>query len=195
MNHIIRLAEKNDSAAILRIYAPYITDSAVSFETEVPSVGDFANRIESICEIYPYLVYLVDGKIIGYAYASKHRERAAYRFDVDVSVYVLPEYHGQGVANRLYSCLFRILKELGYCNAYAGYTVPNEKSMRFHEKSGFTYVGTYYKTGFKLGRWHDVVWVGKVISEHAENPPEPKSIRDLPADYIKNLLANFTLQD
>lgn len=187
MNHIIRMATPSDSEAILKIYAPYIEETAVSFETETPSAAEFARRIEEIIEKYPYLLYQIDGEIVGYAYASRHRERAAYLYDTDVSIYVLPQYHGCGAAYKLYNCLFAILKELGYYNAYAAYTVPNEKSRRFHEKFGFKLIGTHHKTGYKFGKWHDVVWLEKVINEHGENPDEVKSIADLPEEYLKKI--------
>lgn len=186
MNHFIRLATMSDGEAILKIYAPYIRDTAVTFETEVPAVSEFSYRIESICKQYPYLVYLIDNEIVGYAYASKHRERAAYIYDVDVSIYVLPKYHGSRAAYKLYDCLFKILKELGYYNAYAGYTVPNNKSMIFHQKFGFTFIGTYHKTGYKFGKWHDVAWLEKIINEHAEKPETLKSLSDLPDEYLNN---------
>ena len=125
MKHKIRLAEASHSVGILNIYAPYITDTSVSFETEVPTTCDFAARVENITKQYPFLVCEVGEVIVGYTYATKHRERAAYLYDVDVSIYVLPEYHGSGIAYKLYSCLFALLKELGYKNAYAACTQPN----------------------------------------------------------------------
>lgn len=187
MNCTIRLARKSDSEDILRIYAPYIRDTAISFETEVPTVDDFADRIEGICKQYPYLVYQADDKIVGYAYASKHRERDAYCYDVDVSIYVLPEFHGSGVADKLYNCLFKILKELGYYNAYAAYTVPNAKSMKFHSKFGFSLIGTHHKTGYKFGQWHDVTWLEKLIIEVCDKPGLIKSINDLPMDFLEDI--------
>jgi phosphinothricin acetyltransferase len=192
MNHLIRLATVTDSKDILKVYAPYITDTAVSFETEVPTVSEFACRIESINKKYPYIVYQIEDKIVGYAYASKHRERAAYCFDVDVSIYVLPEYHGSGVAHKLYDCLFKILVKLGYYNAYAGYTVPNQKSMKFHQKFGFTLVGTYHKTGYKFGQWHDVTWLEKALNNHNNKPESLKSINDLPEEYLYDIFHSYT---
>lgn len=187
MEHIIRMAMPSDSGAILKIYAPYIKNTAVSFETEIPSAAEFARRIEGIIEKYPYLVYQIDGEIAGYAYASEHRERSAYLYDIDVSIYVSPQYHGTGAAYKLYDCLFTVLKELGYYNAYAAYTVPNEKSRRFHEKFGFTLIGTHHKTGYKFGKWHDVVWLEKTISDHIETPGALKSMTDLPKKIFHSI--------
>lgn len=156
MNHVIRLATATDSGEILNIYKPFIENTPITFEITVPSVTEFSYRIESIIHQYPYLVYEIDNTVVGYAYASRHRKREAYCYDVDVSLYVLHEYHGSGVAHKLYGCLFKLLDELGYINAYASITVPNEKSIKFHQKFGFTAIGTHHKTGYKLGQWHDV---------------------------------------
>lgn len=192
MKHDIRLATISDSVNVLKIYAPYITDTAVSFETEVPSISEFSSRIEMITSKYPFLVYEIDDIIIGYAYASKHRERAAYLYDVDVSVYVLPEYHGSGISYKLYDCLFALLVELGYKNVYAAYTEPNIKSMKFHHKFGFVNIGTHHKTGYKFGQWHDVTWLEKTIAEHDEKPKEPLSINDISSEYLEQLLGAYT---
>jgi len=186
----IRLASTHDSEEILKIYEPYITSTAITFETAVPSVNEFSQRIENISADYPYLVYLVNDKIVGYAYASKHKERDAYRYDVDVSVYILSEYHGSGVGQKLYTCLLEILKELGYYNAYAIITIPNEKSIKFHEKFGFKLVGMHYKTGYKLGKWYDVAWLEKFVNEHEEVPDRIKSISELSDESLKKILRN-----
>ncbi len=192
MNHLIRLVTDFDSEAILSIYAPYITNTAISFEMDVPTISEFSNRIENISKQYPYLVYLIDKQVIGYAYASRHRERAAYNYDVDTSIYVLPEYHGFGIANKLYDCLFEILKQLGYYNAYAGITVPNEKSENFHKKYGFIKIGTHHKTGYKFNRWHDVIWFEKVINENYEEPRPIKSINELSEKDLNEILLLYT---
>lgn len=188
MSHKIRLAKLSDAESILRIYTPYIKDTAITFEMSIPTIEEFSSRIESISKQYPYLVYQIDDEIIGYAYASKHRERAAYCYAVDVSVYVLTQYHGSGAAYKLYDCLFKILKEPGYYNAYAGYTIPNEKSKYFHQKFGFTPVGIYHKVGYKLGKWHDVAWLEKTINEHCDKPASIKSIVESTQLTVTNLL-------
>lgn len=192
MEITIRFAVPADSEALLEIYAPYVKDTAVSFETEVPSPQAFAQRIEATGRQYPYLVCLVDGGVAGYTYASKHRERAAYLYDVDSSIYVSPQYHGSGIARRLYGCLFALLKEQGYCNAYAAYTVPNEKSRRFHEKCGFNLIGTHHKTGYKFGTWHDVTWLEKTIQKHPEQPGEVKPIYELPEEFLNRVLSSYS---
>jgi phosphinothricin acetyltransferase len=184
----IRLVKPADSIEILSIYAPYIENTAISFEQTVPSIDEFTKRIESISSNYPYLVYETNGQIVGYAYASQHRERYAYRFSVDLSIYISEAYQGVGIAKRLYDCLFEILRNCGYVNSYAGYTVPNEKSSRFHEKYGFTPVGTYRKVGYKFCKWHDVTWTERAIKPHTDNPDETISINDLPKDLLDEIL-------
>lgn len=184
MSNYIRLVKPDDSGHILKIYAPYVTDTAFSFEIDVPSPQEFAARVQSISSKYPYLVYISDDKIIGYAYASSHKERAAYCYDVDVSVYISSDYHGSGAAYELYKCLFDILYKLGYYNAYAGITVPNNRSIRFHEKHGFKSIGTYHKTGYKFDSWHDVLWMEKEIRDHDSSPNPLKSITELPNDEL-----------
>ncbi len=187
MSNSIRLATPADAEELLRIYAPYVNETTVSFETEVPTVAEFSGRIEKTLQQYPYIVYEAENHIAGYAYASRHRERAAYRYDVDVSIYTLPKFHGLGVAGKLYQCLFALLKELGYCNAYAGCTVPNPKSLRFHEKFGFEQIGTHRKTGYKFGQWHDVIWLEKTINEHTAPPPALQSIQDVAPETLDKI--------
>jgi len=188
---MIRLVTASDSEGILKIYAPYIRDTAISFETEVPTISEFSARIETIAKQYPFLVYEVDDEIVGYAYASRHRERAAYLYCVDVSIYVLPEHHGSGIAYKLYDCLLILLKELGYCNAYAGCVVPNAKSIKFHTKFGFTLIGTYRKTGYKFGQWHDVTWLEKTLTKHSEKPAKIKAISELSSEYLESVFSSY----
>lgn len=170
---IIRPVTITDAESILNIYKPYIETTATTFETTVPSIDDFAERIKTYTEKYPWLVAEESGKIGGYAYATKHRERKAYQWCVESSVYVLEEYHSKGVAKELYSTLFDILKRSGYVNVYAGITLPNPKSHSFHTKMGFEPVGVYRNIGFKLGKWHDVAWLVKTINEHSDDPAAP----------------------
>lgn len=190
MSHNIRLATPGDGGEILAIYTPYVENTATSFEEGAPSIADFCGRVESIAAKYPYLVWQEGGKIIGYAYASKYRERAAYRFDTEVSVYLLPEYQGRGIALRLYSCLFELLEALGYQNAYAICTNP--KSISFHRRFGFSIIGTHHKTGYKLGAWHDTLWLEKAIGGHPENPAPVKPIGELPPDYLDGVFRKYS---
>ena len=188
---MIRMAMASDSKEILKIYAPYIKDTAISFETEVPTIVEFSLRIQMITKQYPFLVYTIDNEIVGYAYASRHRERAAYLYNVEMSIYFLPEYHGSGKAYSLYDCLLVLLGELGYKNAYAVYTEPNVKSMRFHQKFGFKLIGTHHKTGYKFGKWHDVTWLEKTIREHDETPKGILSINQISSEYLESLFSLY----
>jgi phosphinothricin acetyltransferase len=186
------MATINDSEDILKIYGPFISDTVISFETEIPSVLDFSRRIENIVKKYPFIIYEIDNNIVGYTYASQHRERAAYAFDVDVSIYVLSEYHGLGIAYKLYECLFILLKKLGYKNAYAAYTEPNIKSMKFHQKFNFKKIGTHHKTGYKFGQWHDVTWVEKTIDKHETILEKPILMESISLEYLTTLFKSYT---
>jgi len=170
----IRHVELKDASAILDIYKPYIETTSITFETNTPSVEDFTARIKTNTEKYPWLVAEDEGKIIGYAYASKHRDRDAYQWCVESSVYVLEQYHHSGIASQLYLQLFELLTQSGFINVYAGITLPNPKSFSFHKKRGFEEIGVYRNIGYKSGKWHDVVWMVKVINDHITDPSAPK---------------------
>jgi len=160
---IIRDATQDDVAAMLEIYAPFIKNTSVTFEISIPSVIDFTNKWIEIKKLAPWLIYEWEGRVVGYVYASKHREREAYRWSIEVSAYIDTAFHRRGVARILYSALFRRLKAQGFCMALAGITLPNESSVRFHEAMGFERIGVYKKIGFKMGAWHDVGWWQKSL--------------------------------
>jgi L-amino acid N-acyltransferase YncA len=154
----IRLVNEEDVPGILAIYAPYILQTAVSFETEVPSREAFWQRIKKILEESPWLVAEKEGEIAGYAYAGPHRSRAAYQWNREVSAYVADKFQGKGLGKALYSRLFEILKQQGYANLLAGVVIPNPASEAFHRKMGFQKIGVYHKVGFKFGKWYDTSW-------------------------------------
>jgi L-amino acid N-acyltransferase YncA len=158
MNGEIRIANEEDAAAVAAIYAPFVETSAATAEISVPDIAEIQRRIRETLATLPWLVFTWDDKVIAYAYASKHRAREAYLWSVDVSVYVSPPFHGKGIARRLYAELFKILKNSGYVNAFAGIGMDNERSIRLHESLGFALVGIYRSVAFKLGAWHDVGW-------------------------------------
>ena len=188
----IRFVRQNqaDAEAILTIYAPYVRDTPITFEYEVPNFVDFAGRIGSIAVQYPYIVSEREGKILAYAYASRHLERIAYAWDVQVSVYAAPEVQGVGMARALYTCLFGFLAKLGYRNAYAIITLPNSRSVRFHESFGFLPAGVHYKSGYKHGAWHDVTWMQKQLAEYLEDPLPPKPVSALDAAFCDRMFAS-----
>lgn len=167
----IRGATPADAGAILGIYAPYVADTCVSFETDVPTAGEFAARMENILKSYPYLVCETGGKIAGYAYAAKHGERAAYRHSADVSVYVAPEYQRRGIGMALYERLFELMKAQGLYTAFAGIALPNEKSVGLHKAVGFKEAGVHHNAGYKFGNWLDVMWMEKPLRDY-DNPEQ-----------------------
>lgn len=189
MKQQIRLATPADSQGILDIYGKYIEETAVSFETQVPSLEDMAQRIETISQQYPYLVYESAGNVVGYAYASLHGQRQAYCYDVNLSIYVHQDFQHLGQGKVLYQTLFALLKAQGYYNAYAAYSQPNEKSRRFHEKLGFQTVGTFPNAGYKLGKWHDLTWVSLPLQDYVENPGAITPMNQLPPSLIQSILA------
>jgi L-amino acid N-acyltransferase YncA len=162
----IRLAALADAPAINAIYAPSITDGVASFEQTPPTDAEMAERIRRTLVERPWLVYEEAEMVWGYAYAARHRERLAYQWSVEVSVYVHPGRRGSGLGRALYQELFQQLKGLGYYNANAGITLPNAASVALHEAFGFVPVGIYRNTGFKMGRWWDVGWWQKRLSAH-----------------------------
>jgi phosphinothricin acetyltransferase len=171
---VIRSAEPRDAEQILAIYAPFITDTAVSFELELPDADEIRRRIAEVRTKYPWLVWEEEGRVLGYAYASSHRARPAYQWSVETSVYIQAEARRGGIARRLYEELFRRLREQGYYNAFAGITLPNPASVGFHESMGFEPVGVYPKIGYKQGMWHDVGWWSLRLRDDDEpSQPEP----------------------
>jgi phosphinothricin acetyltransferase len=174
MSITIRVARPDDAAEILAIYAPYCESSPISFEIVPPTVEQMAERIGGILTQYPWLVSEIDGQLTGYVYATKIRERAAYRWAVETAVYVSTAHHRRGVAKALYASLFSILREQGYFKAYAGITLPNPGSVQLHESVGFRPVGVFEGIGYKLGRWHDVGWWQLDLQPEVENPLEPR---------------------
>lgn len=166
----IRLTEQKDTASILAIYEPFIKETPVSFEEIVPSVEDFWERIREVLKENPWLVCEIDGQIAGYAYATEHRKRVAYRWTKEVSVYVHPDFQRKGIANGLYTSLVELLKFQGVTNVLAGITLPNEKSVKFHENFGFAKIGVYTGIGYKMNRWHDVGWWEMKIGDLNREP-------------------------
>lgn len=152
----LRAATAADAPEIAAIYAPIVTQTPISFEIEPPSVAEMAARIEATRATYPYLVAVGDGTVVGYAYASAHRARAAYATSVDVTCYVAEAGRRQGIGRALYGQLLAEVATAGYHAAVAGITLPNAASVGLHEAMGFRAVGVFREIGFKLGRFHDV---------------------------------------
>jgi len=173
MSSAIRPVKDDDAEVILAIYAPFVRESFVSFEMEVPSLSEIKTRIRSYSATHPWLVCELDGEVAGYAYANAHRSRTAYQWSTEVSVYVSDDHRRKGVGKALYTSLLATLKVMGFINAYAGISLPNEASVRLHESLGFEPVGIYKNVGFKQGQWRDVGWWGLLLNPLSSQPSAP----------------------
>lgn len=162
-----------DAQACAAIYAPYVVGSAVSFEEQALDAVAFAFRMAQVAATHPWLVAERDGQVVGFAYGAPHRERAAYRWAADVSVYVDRGAHRQGVGRALYEALFERLRAQRLRVACAGITLPNDASVALHESLGFEPVGVYRDIGFKAGAWRDVGWWELQLLPPIADPPEP----------------------
>jgi L-amino acid N-acyltransferase YncA len=159
----VRDASERDAAACAAIYAPYVTDTAISFETEPPGAEEMARRIASAQSTHAWLVLEDGGRVVAYAYGGQFRTRAAYRWSCEVSVYVERGRHRTGAGRALYEALLARLAERGYTTALAGMTLPNDASVGLHAALGFEPVGTFRRVGYKHGAWHDVAWVQRML--------------------------------
>ncbi len=167
---LIRKVKSDDVQALVDIYAPYVLHSAITFEYEVPSVQQFASRVATISKEYPYYVALMDEEIVAYAYASTFKDRSAYQWSVEVSVYLVDKAKGKKIASQLYAKLEEDLLAMGIHNVYACITYPNDVSIRFHEKQGFQTIGHFHKCGFKHDQWWDMIWMEKHLKAHNKAP-------------------------
>lgn len=191
----IRFIQPADAAGIQAIYAPYCESSSVSFEVVAPSVEQMEQRISRITVDFPWLVGEIDGQIVGYVYASRHRERAAYQWAVDVAVYVAANHQRRGVGRALYNALFALLREQGYFKAHAGITLPNPASVGLHESLGFRPAAVFRGVGYKRGQWLDVGWWQLELQPERCNPPEPRPISAIcDSAPVKTMLAEAQRQ-
>jgi len=174
----LRLANLEDAQEILDIYIPYIIDSNVTFEYSAPSLNDFENRMKKIIKKYPYIVAVWEEKIVGYAYAHVHMERAAYQWNVETSIYVDKDLKHRGIGRLLYSKLLEILKVQNVQNVYGCVTLPNENSERMHYAFGFQLVGKFHNTGYKFGKWHDVGWFELHIGNQEDSKQSLESCQE-----------------
>ena len=175
---MIRFATPADAITIASMYRPIVEGTAISFETVAPDDGEMRSRIVDTQRTYPWLVFERDREVLGYVYATRHRARAAYRWSVDTSIYVVERARGQRVGLALYSSLLAILRAQGFVRAFAGIALPNPASVGLHERLGFVPVGVYHAVGYKHGAWHDVGWWEKAIGETA-TPREPVPLGSL----------------
>jgi L-amino acid N-acyltransferase YncA len=191
----VRVAVPQDAGAFAEIYGPYVTQTLVSFEEQAPCAQEMERRVRATLAYAPWLTASNGDEIAGYAYASRHSERAGYRWSVDVSVYLRPDFHRRGIGRKLYDKLFAILERQRYRRAYAGIALPNDASLSLHRALGFEEVGVYRRVGWKMGRWLDVVWLGRSIGQDRDDdvtPPEPIPFPELCARYSWPLPAIHT---
>lgn len=174
----LRMAVPEDAEALLNIYGPYVRNTAVSYEYEVPTPEEFAARIAKTLKNYPYLVAEVQGEIAGYAYAGRLHERKAYDWSVETSIYVRQDLRGLHIGQRLYDRLESLLKQQNVLSVNACIAYPevedeylNRNSVRFHERMGYTMIGHFHRCAYKFGRWYDMVWMEKALGAFPETPP------------------------
>ena len=185
----IRPATEADAAEILNIYAPYITDTAITFEYDVPTLEEFTGRIRHTLEKYPYLVAVRDNEIIGYAYAGAFYGRAAYDWSAETTIYVKKGCRHSGVGKLLYQALETALKAQNIINLYACIGYPEEddeyltkNSKQFHEHLGYRLIGEFRKCGYKFGRWYHMVWMEKIIADHPNRQPDVIPFAQIPPE-------------
>jgi phosphinothricin acetyltransferase len=197
MDATLRLARPADAAAIQRIYAPYVEETAITFSTTPPSIAALEAKVEETLPQYPWVVAehgaggdgAEDGdSVVGYAYAGPLREREAYQWTAELSVYVDEPAQGKGLGRRLYEALLALLERQGYASAYGVVTLPNPPSVALHESMGFEKVGHFDDVGYKHGAWHDVGWWRFTLSSPSA-PEPPTAIGDLSGDEIDVVLS------
>lgn len=175
----VRLARPEDAPALLSIYAPYVKETAISFETEVPPLAQFARRIADTLQKYPYLTAWEKGEVIGYAYASAFKSRRAYDHSAEASIYLRQDCRGRGVGRRLYGALEEILRRQNITNLYATIAYPPQQedpfltrdSAFFHSRMGFAEVAHFHACACKFGRWYDMICMEKPLQDHRPSPP------------------------
>lgn len=183
-----RLAEETDAKEILAIYAPYINMDNITFEYEVPNIIEFRQRIAKVITKYPYIVAVYQGKIVGYTYASTFRDRIAYNWGLETSIYLTPEVKGQKLGEKLYTKLEQILKIQHITNLVASITYPNPQSIAFHEKMGYKKIAHFTKCGYKQGKWYDMIFMEKFINKHESPAKEIIYIEDIDKTIIDKIL-------
>lgn len=185
----VRWATPQDAKSVLAVYAPYVKGTPITFETRVPGLEEFAERMRRIVSAYPYLVAEERGQIIGYAYAHRLGERAAYAWNAELSVYLEPEHAGRGCGRALSQAIIDLLALQGVRNVFSLITVPNNPSIRMHEALGFVHMGTQSRAGFKCGSWHDVAWMQKQIGCFDGAPDAVVPVRNVDPASARRILA------
>jgi len=175
----LRIAREADAGEMLRIYAPLVRETAISFELNPPSVEELRERIRNILSTHVWLVCDEGQALVGYAYASRFRPREAYQWTAEVTVYVHSAHQRRGIGRALYLSLLELLRLQGFSSAIGVIALPNEASVQLHERLGFEAIGVFKRAGYKLGRWHDVGWWHLDLRNYATNPNPPRSVTEL----------------
>ena len=189
----IRTATTDDAQAILDIYSPYVSNTAITFEYDVPDISEFTERIENILKKYPYLVAIENDTVAGYAYAGEYRSRAAYQHCAEVSIYIDRNRTGRGTGRELYRLLEQMLLRQNVFILYACITESEsaddpyvtDGSIRFHEKMGYSLVGKYYHCGYKFGKWFSMRIMEKITCQRPDTPHEFIPFMKLSAEVDK----------
>lgn len=186
--YMLRLVSEADAEEIAGIYAHYVSETAITFEYIPPTADEFKARIGSTLADYPYVVCVLGGRIVGYAYAHRQKERAAYEWNAELSVYIDNTHLRGGLGKALYGAIIEIMMLQNIQNIYGGVALPNENSERLHEYFGFSRLGTYHNTGYKLGAWHDVAHFEKFIGGHESAPKPFISLNKLDPNTVGEIL-------
>ncbi len=189
---LLQLIKEEDISEVLEIYAPYVQNTPITFECDIPSLENFSDRVHHYTEQYPWIVAKDHGKIVGYAYASTYRSREAYQWCCELSVYLRPQAQGMDLGRTLYSALMDLLTLQGYYTVYGVITLPNEASLALHNQLGFSMDGIQENCGFKLGSWHNTAIMSKTLRDFEPPVSGPKSIHELSTDVINAILAKGT---
>ena len=189
----IRTAREEDAAKLLEIYRPYVEKTAISFEYEVPSEEDFKQRIRSIAAEYPYFVCEMDDQIIGYAYAHRHMERAAYQWNAEISIYIRQGFTGKGLGKKMCQTLIELLRLQGIRNVFSCVTIPNERSAHLHQSMEFSTEGIFQQAGYKCGKWQTIAWFRKNIAPYTNEPAPFLPISRIAPQLIDEILEKSCL--
>ena len=188
---IIRFATPDDASSVVEIYAHYVIHTTVTFEYDVPSAEEMKNRIMHIIPKYPFLVAFSGNQMVGYAYATEFRHRAAYQWSPECTVYLHQDYTGLGYGYKLYMTLFALLRKQGFYNVFGGVALPNEASVKLHRKCGFRELGQYENIGYKFGRWHTTLWFQLPLNDF-DIAPQPVIPTDkIPESDLPEILRSY----
>ncbi len=189
MGYSIRQATVKDAQALLDVYAPFVTDTCISFEYVIPTLADFAKRITDISAEYPYLVLELDGEIVGYAYAHRYLARAAYDWDAEMTTYLAPVAQGQGMGVIIEEAVEELLRLQNIKNLYGCITGANKRSVEMHMAMGYVMAGTFFNAGYKHGKWLDVVWLQKSLAACEQAPQNFIKFPDVEKEAVAKVLA------